>query len=98
MEERDMEPITLGAVIERLASVDGDEARAKRQLADALDALRWEVKASYTPPEVMQLAVTIGRAELPRAQALPPSEDRELLLGVLPALDELEALAKAGRA
>lgn len=88
-----MTPITLAAIVERLTLVHGDRARAQRQLVDALQELGWPVRETYTPPEVMRLGVTMARKEIKAAGKLPPSDGKQLVLDVTPALDELEALA-----
>lgn len=92
-----MTPITIAAMVERMALKTGNRPQAQRQLSEALQMLGWPVKEAYTPPEVMRIAVTMGRALEAPAAALPPSRERQLLLDVMPALDALDDFVLTGR-
>lgn len=89
-----MAPIPLHAVLDGLARPDGDEVRARRLLSVALATLGWDPqKEAYTSQELLQLAVAVGRSELPPREVWTGPELRVVLEGVMPAIDELEALA-----
>lgn len=89
-----MAPIPLNAVLNGLSRPDGDEVRARRLLSVALATLGWDPnKEAYTSQEVLQLAVAVGRSELPPRQVWTGPELRVVLADVMPAIDELEILA-----